>query len=51
MCEEFPGALEGEASGVEPIDDENAAVRRALIEDANALAETLDRLCRGEDGI
>lgn len=33
VFEEFPGALEEDTSGAEPIDDESSAVRRALIDE------------------
>ena len=44
--EEYPGALESEA-----IDDDSSAIRRALIDEANKLAETLERIRRGEGGL
>jgi hypothetical protein len=51
VLEEFPGALEEDASDAETIDGESSAVRGALIEEANRLAETLGRLRHGEGGI
>jgi hypothetical protein len=45
VFEEFPGALE-----IDPMDDSSSAVRLALIDEANELAETLDRIRRGADG-
>ncbi len=50
MFEEFPGALE-DAAKADPTDDNSSAIRRALIDEANKLAETLERIGRGEDGI
>jgi hypothetical protein len=51
VFEEFPGALEEDTRGVEPVDGESSAARRALIEEANKVAETLERLRHEEDGI
>lgn len=51
VFEEFPGALEKDIHPAEPVDGESSAALRALIEEANELAETLERLRRGEDGI
>ena len=51
VLEEFPGALEEDARDSETLDGGNSAVRGALIEEANRLAETLERLYHGEDGI
>ena len=51
VFEEFPGALEENARDGETLDGESSAVRGALIEEANRLAETLERLRHGEDGI
>lgn len=50
VFEEFPEAIE-DAPRADPMDDSSSAVRRALIDEANRLAETLDRIRRGEDGI
>ena len=50
VFEEFPGALE-DASPADPMDGNNSAVRRALIEKANRLAETLERIRRDSNGI
>jgi hypothetical protein len=44
VFEEFPGALEEDTRGAEPVDGESSAARRALIEEANKVAETLERL-------
>lgn len=49
VFEEIPGAF-GEASRADPMDDSNSAVRRALIDEANTLAETLERVRRGANG-
>ena len=51
VIEEFPGALEEDARDAETLDGGNSAVRGVLIEEANRLAETFERLCHGEDGI
>ena len=51
VFEEFPGALEEDARDWETLDGESPAVRGALIDEANRLAETLERLRHGEDGI
>jgi hypothetical protein len=51
VLEEFPGALEEDNRGAEPVDGESSAVRGVLIEEANRLAEMLERLRHGEDGI
>ena len=45
VFEEFPGAPE-----IDPMDDNSSAVRLALIDEANKLAETLERIRRGEEG-
>ena len=45
VFEEFPGALE-----IDPMDDNSSAVRLALIDEANKLAETPERIRRGEEG-
>jgi hypothetical protein len=45
VFEEFPGALE-----IDPMDDNSSAVRLALIDEANKLAETLEQIRRGEEG-
>lgn len=50
VFEEFPGALE-DASPADSLDGNNSAVRRALIEKANRLAETLERIRRDSNGI
>ena len=50
VFEEFPGATE-DASKPDPTDENSSAIRRALIDEANELAETLERIRRGEDGI
>jgi hypothetical protein len=50
VFEEFPGAFE-DASNGGPTDDDGSATRRALIDEANKLGETLERIRRGEDGI
>ena len=51
VLEEFPGALEYDSRGAEPVAGESSAVRGALIEEANRLAEMLERLRHGEGGI
>ena len=51
VLEEFPGALEEDARDAETLDGGNSAVRGALIEEANRLAEMLERLRHGEGGI
>jgi hypothetical protein len=48
--EEFPGALE-DVVRIGPTGDDRSAMRRALIAQANDLAETLERIRRGEAGI
>jgi hypothetical protein len=45
VFEEFPGALE-----IDPMGDSSSAVRLALIDEANKLAETLEQIRRGEEG-
>jgi hypothetical protein len=50
VFEEFPGAFE-DASRADPTGDNSSPIRRALIDEANKLAETLERIRRGEDGI
>jgi hypothetical protein len=50
MFEEFPGAIE-DLGGSEPAEDDRSAIRRALIERANDLAETLERIRLGEGGM
>ena len=50
VFEEFPGAPEM-AGQADPMDDYSAAVPRALIDEANRLAETLERIRRGPNGI
>ena len=50
VFEEFPGAFE-DASKADPTDDNGSAIRRAFIDEANKLAETLERSRRGEGGI
>jgi len=50
VFEEFPVAFE-DASKPDPTGDNSSAIRRALIDEANGLAETLERIRRGEDGI
>ncbi len=50
VFEEFPGAFE-DAAGADPTDDHSSAIRRALIDEANKLAETLEQVRRGEGGI
>jgi hypothetical protein len=44
VFEEFPGALE-----TDPVDDHSSAIRLALIDEANKLAETLERIRSGDD--
>lgn len=51
VIEEFPGALEKDTSNAEPLDGESSAAGRALIEEANRLAETLERLRRGPSSL
>ena len=46
VFEEFPGALE-----IDPMDDNSSAVRLALIDEANKLAETLEQIRRGDEGL
>ena len=50
MFEEFPGAIE-DLDGGDPTEDDRSATRRALIERADDLAETLERIParRGRD--
>lgn len=56
VFEEFPGALEEQSPPADPMDpsrvgqppDTSAAARRLLIDEANALAEALERLRRPE---
>lgn len=50
VFEEFPGALEN-GPRIDPADDDRAMMRRALIDQANDLAETRERIRRGEVGI
>jgi hypothetical protein len=50
MFEEFPGAIE-DLGGDDPTEDDRSATRRALIERANDLAETLKRIRHGEGGM
>jgi hypothetical protein len=49
VFEEFPEAF-GDASRAEPMDDGGSAVGRPLIDEANRLAEALERIRLGEDG-
>ena len=51
VFEEFPGALDEDTLGVESIDGTSSAVRRALIDEANKLTATRERLRHGEDGL
>jgi hypothetical protein len=50
VFEEFPGALE-DVPWIDPTGNDGSAMRRALIEQANRLAETLERIRHGEAGI
>jgi hypothetical protein len=50
MFEEFPGAIE-DLGGSDPAEDDGSATRRALIEQANDLAETLERIRHGAGGM
>lgn len=50
VFEEFPGALEN-VTRIDPADDDRSTIRRALIDQANDLAETRERIRRGEVGI
>jgi len=50
VFEEFPGALE-DVPRIDPTGDDRSPMRRALIEQANRLAETLERMRHGEGGI
>ncbi len=50
VFEEFPGALE-DAPRMDPTGDDRSPMRRALIEQADRLAETLERMRHGEAGI
>ncbi len=50
MLEEFPGAIE-DLGGADPMEDDRSASRRALIERADDLAETLERIRHGEGGM
>jgi hypothetical protein len=50
VFEEFPDAFD-DAARVNPTDDKRSGIRRALIDEANELAETLAGIRRGEDGI
>lgn len=50
VFEEFPGALE-DIPRIDPVDDDRSTMRRALIDQANDLAETRERIRRGEVGI
>jgi hypothetical protein len=50
VFEEFPGAIE-DVGGADPTPDDRSATRRALIERADDLAETLERIRHGEGGM
>jgi len=50
VFEEFPEPLE-DASGADMTSDDRVVMRRALIEQANNLAETLERMRPGEKEI
>lgn len=50
VFEEFPGALE-DVTRIDPAGDDRSRMRRALIDQANDLAETRERIRRGEVGI
>jgi hypothetical protein len=50
MFEEFPGAIE-DLGGSDPAEDDRSAARRALIDQANDLAETLERIRHGTGGM
>jgi hypothetical protein len=50
VFEEFPGALEN-ITRIDPAGDDRSTMRRALIDQANDLAETRERIRRGEVGI
>ena len=50
VFEEFPGALE-DVPRMDPTGDDRSPMRRALIEQADRLAETLERMRHGEAGI
>jgi len=50
VFEESPEAFE-DAARADPVDDGRSAVRRALIDEANRLAETLEWIRRGGAGI
>ena len=50
MFEEFPGAIE-DLGGSDPPEDDRSVTRRALIERANDLAETLERIRQGAGGM
>jgi hypothetical protein len=47
VFEEYPGAFE-DVSEADPIADRSSAIRRALIEEANNLADTLERIRLGD---
>lgn len=49
VFEEFPEAFE-DAPRADPLAGGRSAARRALIDEANRLAETLERIRRGGDG-
>lgn len=46
VFEEFPDEPE-----IDSMDDDSSAIRLALIDEANKLAETLERIRRGEGGL
>jgi hypothetical protein len=50
VLEEFPGALE-DVPRMDATGDDRSAMRRALIDQANRLAETRERMRHGEAGI
>jgi hypothetical protein len=50
VFEDFPESLE-DVSRVDMASDDRVVMRRALIEQANSLAETLERMRRGENEI
>jgi len=50
VFEEFPGGLE-DVPRMDPTGDDRSPMRRALIEQADRLAETLERMRHGEAGI
>ena len=47
VFEDFPGALE-DVSRIDPTSDDRSSMRRALIDQADRLAETLERMRHGE---